>query len=146
MKERKKGAALEVTNRQSRGLRAVTICTLALPGTADMESNKGDSSSRIECGECTAVKMSELHTDVGLRGNIRSRMGLEADPDAISGAEEDSVDCGATETTLTPTLRGLRSVNGKRGQNYNRARRRREALERRALTADGPANEVANGP
>jgi hypothetical protein len=68
------------------------------------------------------------------------------DSEDVSKVEEGAGDRGATKDTHTGTPRGLRSAAGKRERNYNRARRRRAALERRALQADGPANENAAGP
>ncbi len=52
---------------------------------------------------------------------------------------------GATKDTHAGTPRSLRSVAAKRERNYNRANRRRAALERRAFEADGPTNGVALG-
>jgi hypothetical protein len=72
--------------------------------------------------------------------------GLEADSADISEIEVGTGDRGATTASHAPTSRGIRSAAGKRKQNKSVARRRRVAMERRALKADGPANEDATEP
>ena len=79
-------------------------------------------------------------------GDEDGRMGREADSGDVSDIGDGTGDAGATTALHAPTPKGTRSAAGKRGRNYNRARRRREALERRAFTADGPANEDVDGP
>jgi hypothetical protein len=65
---------------------------------------------------------------------------------ALKDVEGGVGDRGATKDTHAGIPRSHRSVAAKRERNYNRVNRRRAALERRALEADGPSNDVAAGP
>ena len=73
-------------------------------------------------------------------------MGLEAEAGAVSEVEVDAGDRGATETALTPKPSRLRSGAGRQGQKRGSARRRRAALNRRALEAEYAVSDVANDP